>query len=106
MVAENALEQRRAGARHADDEDRHRPVEPMRGRARELAVAARDDRVEQGLLVLDPVFQALVHHRVGTSQRRPGFLVATEVLELLVLRELEGGMVLAALLDLLAAASK
>jgi hypothetical protein len=48
--------------------------------------------------VLGPVFQALMHHRIGALQRRPGLVVTTQVLEFLVLSELERGVVLGALL--------
>ena len=75
------------------------PSNRCAGIRREVAVAARDYRIEQGLFVLDLVFQALMHHRIGALQRGPGFVVTAQVLEFLVLRELESGVVLGALLN-------
>ena len=99
MISEDTLEQRRAGTRHADDEDWHRPVESVRGHSGEVAVAARDYRIEQGLFVLGLVFQALMHHRIGALQRGPGVVMTAQVLEFLVLRELESGVVLGSLFN-------
>ena len=64
--------------------------------------ALRHHRVEQGRLVdgFQLRREALAHHRIAALQRLPGFVQAAQVFQFLVARELEGGVVFAAALDL------
>ena len=96
MAAEDAFEQGGAGARQADDEDRHRPGMPhavVRGQVR---VESGDDLVEQARFGGGIVGKASVHHRIAAHECRPGVVELAEVVELLVQRELERGVVFGA----------
>ncbi len=89
MVAEQAIDDGRARARHADDEDRLRAfvhdVRRFEERGRRdlgqpLEQAARSGRI---------VGMARVHDRVRARERVPRLVVAAEILELLVARKLD-----------------
>ena len=77
VVADDAFEQGRARARHADDEDRLRAVDRRsRGRLFSGLRKAFDQRIEHRLFGRRIVAQALVHDRVGALQGLPCLFVA------------------------------
>ena len=83
VAAEDAFHQRRARARHADDEDRARRGFPRRSLRQRLARIVRHDFLHRIEVVAHVVVQGAALDPVAFAQRRKRFLVLADVLQLL-----------------------
>ena len=80
---QDPLDERRAGARQADDEDRPFDVEPGSRAFEPGAIEGTDDRCDRLFVGLDLVGEHLAPRRRALRERRKGLGVFAEVLEFL-----------------------